>query len=135
MRRPSLPPRPILPQLIEVLFKGNRKEFFLWESDENLPVKAPVVVEADRGEDLGYVLATGELAEKRAAGVPHGPREEPVSRVIRRRATSDDLQKLEDLRSQDESTRRKAMERVRANALQMKLTDAEWRWDRKKLTI
>src|SRR5437763_14267023 len=27
------------------------------------------------------------------------------------------------------------MERVRANALSMKLSDAEWQWDRKKLTL
>jgi cell fate regulator YaaT (PSP1 superfamily) len=39
------------------------------------------------------------------------------------------------LREQDEAARRKAMERVRANALAMKVSDAEWQWDRKKLTF
>ncbi len=34
--------------------------------------KAAVIVEADRGEDLGVVHAMGEAAEKRNAGVPHG---------------------------------------------------------------
>ncbi len=55
--------------LIEVAFKGNRKEFFLWEEEAPPPVRAPVVVEADRGEDLGYVHANGELAPEACGGV------------------------------------------------------------------
>ena len=57
-----------MPHLIEVAFKGNRKEFFLWEADEPPPLKAAVIVDADRGEDLGLVHALGELAAKRNAG-------------------------------------------------------------------
>ena len=59
--------------LIEVAFKGNRKEFFRWE--DVVPPPAPsahVIVEGDRGEDLGQVHAIGDLAEKRYAGVAHG---------------------------------------------------------------
>jgi len=41
----------------------------------------------------------------------------------------------DELRAQDESARRRAMERVKANNLLMKLSDAEWQWDRRKLTI
>jgi len=122
--------------LVEVAFKGNRKEFFHWNGDEPLPVKAAVIVEADRGEDLGFVYATGELAEKRVVAVAHKPtEEEPVSREVRRLATPDELKRVAELREQDEIARRKAIERVKANSLVMKLTDAEWRWDRRKLTI
>jgi cell fate regulator YaaT (PSP1 superfamily) len=121
--------------LIEVAFKGNRKEFFLWEGDAPPPLKASVIVEADRGEDLGRVHAVGETAEKRAARCAHGPQEEPVNAVARRLATPEDLERLRDVRDQDELARRRAMERVKANSLQMKLTDAEWRWDRRKLTV
>ena len=121
--------------LIEVCFKGNRKEFFLWEGEDPPVLKSPVIVEADRGEDLGHVHAVGEQAQLRAKGCAHGPGESPVSQVARRLATADDLKRLEELREQDESARRKAAERVRANGLSMKLSDAEWRWDRRKLTI
>ena len=38
-------------------------------------------------------------------------------------------------RQLNEDARRKAMERVRANGLGMKLSDAEWQWDKKKLTL
>ena len=121
--------------LIEVCFKGNRKEFFLWEGEDPPSLKSAVIVEADRGEDLGHVHAIGEQALTRAKGCSHGPGETPVSQVARRLATNDDLKRLAELREQDESARRKATERVKANNLAMKLSDAEWRWDRRKLTI
>src|SRR5687768_11620221 len=75
------------------------------------------------------------MAQTRARGCSHGPGENTVAQVARRLASSDDLNRLKELREQDESARRKASERVKANGLAMKLSDAEWRWDRRKLTI
>jgi cell fate regulator YaaT (PSP1 superfamily) len=124
-----------VPQLIEIAFKGNRKEFFLWESDEIPPRAAAVIVDADRGEDLGRVLAVGPEAEQRSAKVPHGLFGAAPTRVVKRLATDDELRRHDELRASDEDARRKAMERVKANALVMKMTDAEWQWDRKKLTF
>jgi len=121
--------------LVEVSFKGNRKEFFLWDGEAPPPLTASVVVEADRGEDVGRVHAIGALAEKRSRGVVHGPGEAGPARWVRRLATAEDVRRLQELRTQDEDARRKAMERVKANALVMKVTDAEWQWDRKKLTL
>lgn len=121
--------------LIEVAFKGNRKEFFRWEAEELLPVRTPVIVEADRGEDLGHVHAVGDLALKRSRGTPHGVGDTPPSRAIRRRATAEEAAAAQQLRLDDEDARRRAMERVKANGLVMKLTDAEWQWDRRKLTL
>src|SRR5262245_25860683 len=121
--------------LIEVAFKGNRKDFFLWEQDEAPPIKAAVIVDADRGEDLGYVHSSGELAEKRNAGTPHGYGDVGTAKKVKRLASTEDVKRAEELRAQDEDARRKAMERVKANELIMKLSDAEWQWDRKKLTL
>ena len=121
--------------LIEVAFKGNRKEFFLWEADEPPTVKAPVIVDADRGEDLGHVHALGDLAERRSAGAAHGLGESAPSKKARRLASGDDVRRFAEVRAQDEDARRKAMERVKANDLVMKISDAEWQWDRKKLTF
>ena len=122
-------------ELLEISFKGNRREFFLWEGDPLPAVGAPVVVEVERGEDLGRVHATGELASKRFTGVPHGAAAGDASRRVLRLAAPDDVKREAELRAEDEIARRKAMERVRAHGLVMKLTDAEWQWDRKKLTI
>src|SRR5689334_10166383 len=121
--------------LIEVSFKGNRKEFFLWDGEELPAVHAPVIVDADRGEDLGYVHAIGELAEKRNAGVAHGFGQALPTKKVRRLASADDVRRLDEVRAQDDDARHKAVERVKANQLVMKLSDAEWQWDRKKLTL
>src|SRR6476469_475627 len=121
--------------LLEVSFKGNRREFFLWDGEAAPAIGAAVVVEVDRGEDLGRIHATGELATKRFAGVPHGAIVGQASRTVLRLAGADEVKREAELRAEDEIARRKAMERVRAHGLVMKLTDAEWQWDRKKLTI
>jgi cell fate regulator YaaT (PSP1 superfamily) len=121
--------------IIEVAFKGNRREFFLWETDDLPAVSSAVIVEVDRGEDLGRVHSIRELALKRNRGTPHGTGDALPTRKARRLATQDDVRKHDDLRAQDEDARRKAMERVLANALVMKVSDAEWQWDRKKLTF
>ena len=121
--------------LIEVAFKGNRKEFFLWERPEPPPLRAGIIVEADRGEDLGRVHSVGELAGVRAVGCAHGCGSEPPSKKALRIATAEEVAREVELRSQEEGVRRSAMERVKANNLVLKLSDAEWQWDRKKLTF
>jgi cell fate regulator YaaT (PSP1 superfamily) len=121
--------------LIEVAFRGNRKEFFSWDGETPPPLKAGVIVEADRGEDFGRVHATGELAEVRCRGCAHGCGTAPPPRRALRLATRDDERADRDLGEENERARRRAMERVKAHGLVMKLTDAEWQWDRKKLTL
>jgi cell fate regulator YaaT (PSP1 superfamily) len=124
-----------LPHLVEVAFKGNRKEFFLWDYPDPPPLNAAVIVDVERGEDLGYVHALGELAQKRNGGCSHGCGTSLPERKALRLATEKDRGLSKDLVRLNEDARRKAMERVRANNLGMKLSDAEWQWDRKKLTL
>ena len=121
--------------LVEVAFKGNRKEFFLWDYPDPPPLKAAVIVDVDRGEDLGYVHALGEAAQKRNEGCSHGCGTSLPERKALRLATEKDKGLSKDLDRLNEEARRKGMERVRANGLGMKLSDAEWQWDRKKLTL
>jgi cell fate regulator YaaT (PSP1 superfamily) len=121
--------------LIEVGFKGNRKEFFLWASDDAPATGAFVIVDADRGEDFGRVISTGAAAEHRSASVPHGLAGAAPARAARRLASAEDRKRHDEVRASDDDARRRAAERVRANSLVMKVTDAEWQWDRKKLTF
>ena len=130
--------------VIEVRFKGNRKEFFSWPSAEPLALHDSVIVEVDRGQDLGRVSAVGPVAAKKCAGscsgcslaeaaAPPAPTE-PL-RSILRRATADDAAVAEQLHREEEDVRRRVMERVKSHTLPMKVSDAEWQWDRKKLTV
>jgi cell fate regulator YaaT (PSP1 superfamily) len=125
---------------VEVRFKGTRKAYFLWPGEEPLRVGEAVIVEAERGRDLGHVTAVGELAEKKCGGctgcataaVADEP--EPLKRVLLR-ATAEDLKAHEEVRRSEEDARRKVIQRVRAHELAMKVSDTEWQWDRNKLTI
>ena len=122
--------------LIEVAFKGNRKEFFRWE--DVVPPPAPrthVIVEGDRGEDMGQVHAVGELAEQRYAGVAHGVQIGDATKRVVRIARTEEVQRAAALVEENETTRRAAMAQVRVLGLQMKVTDAEWQWDHRKLTL
>ncbi|HEX9248472.1 MAG TPA: regulatory iron-sulfur-containing complex subunit RicT [Gemmatimonadaceae bacterium] len=121
--------------LVEVAFKGNRKEFFLWDYPDPPALHAAVIVDVDRGEDLGYIHALGDLAQKRNGGCSHGCGNSLPERKALRLATEKDRGLSKDLDRLNEEARRKAMERVKANGLGMKLSDAEWQWDRKKLTL
>jgi cell fate regulator YaaT (PSP1 superfamily) len=124
-----------LAHLVEVAFKGNRKEFFLWDYPDPPPLNAAVIVDVERGEDLGYVYSLGDLAQKRNGGCSHGCGTSLPDRKALRLASDKDKHQSKDLDRLNEDARRKAMERVRANGLGMKLSDAEWQWDRKKLTL
>jgi cell fate regulator YaaT (PSP1 superfamily) len=121
--------------LVEVSFRGNRKEFFLWDYPDPPPMKAAIIVDADRGEDLGYVYSLGDLAQKRNGGCSHGCGTGAPDRKALRLASQRDRATAAELDRQNEDARKKAMERVRASGLAMKVSDAEWQWDKKKLTF
>jgi cell fate regulator YaaT (PSP1 superfamily) len=122
--------------LVEVAFKGNRREFFRWE--DVVPPPGPptsVIVEGDRGEDLGTVHSSGVLAEKRFEGVPHGAILGAPTRRVIRTATRDEVKRAMALVDENEKARRKAIQQVKSLELQMKVTDADWQFDRRKLTL
>jgi cell fate regulator YaaT (PSP1 superfamily) len=121
--------------LVEVEFKGNRREFFLWTHDDAPRLKAAVIVEVDRGEDLGNVYATGDLALRRKAGTTHGKAAPQPPRALLRVATREDTARASQLRADEDNVRRRAIEKVRSQGLAMKISDTEWQWDKKKLTI
>ncbi len=151
--------------VVEVRFKGNRKEYFSWPSAEPPPtLHDAVIVEVERGQDLGRVSALGPVAARKCGGGcngcslasppplapssgPHplsptpdgeGERKDeavaPLRRVLRR-ATSADTATAERLHGEEVEVRHRVIERVRHHDLPMKVSDAEWQWDRKKLTV
>ena len=128
-----------MPTTVEVRFKGNRKDYFLWADDsEPLRLSEAVIVPVERGLDFGRVSATGETATRKCAsgcaGCAVGEVKVPEQGVVRR-ATQQDIATANELRRSEETTRRTVLERVRVRQLDMKVSDAEWQWDRKKLTV
>jgi cell fate regulator YaaT (PSP1 superfamily) len=123
------------PQVVEIAFKGNRRDYFTTD-DAALRVGEWVVVEVERGQDIGRVKSTGGIAARKCSGCgPDGePAAEPTSRVARR-AEPAEVQQLMVLRVDEERVRRSARELVEQHGLKMKVTDAEWQWDRNKLIL
>ena len=62
------------------------------------------------------------------------PAPEPSERLLRR-ATPEEVQQLHVLRVDEERVRRKARELVEQHGLKMKMTEAEWQWDKNKLIL
>jgi cell fate regulator YaaT (PSP1 superfamily) len=127
-------PAPVIAtQLVEVEFKGNRRAFYSWIG-EAPPLKAAVIVTVERGEDLGRVHSTGELAEKRRAGTSHGKASPGELPRIVRFATDAEIDRAVRLRVDEHAVRKAAIELAREMKLDLKVSDTEWQWDRRKLT-
>lgn len=132
-----------MPATVEVRFKGIRKDYFRWP-DENEPLRLrdAVIVETERGVDFGRVTSVGDTAAKKCGscgtcetGVKGPPDTADGLKPVMRLATQEDIRQANDLRRQEDDIRRFVTEKARAHDLAMRISDTEWQWDRKKLTI
>jgi cell fate regulator YaaT (PSP1 superfamily) len=121
-------------RILEVTFKGNRREYYTADSDD-IVMSQYVIVEADRGEDLGRVTAAGAVAERKCSGCSTGCSAPVPSLRILRAAQNDEVSKAVELREDEPRVRRITREKVLQYNLKMKVSEAEWQWDRNKLTI
>jgi len=132
----------MMPQTVEVRFKGTRKSYFVWPDDSDpIRLNEAVIVEVERGRDFGRVTAVGESADKKCGSscsgcaVGEATEEKTPPKPVIRRATPEDLKIHQQIRGSEEDVRQKVILRVRAHDLIMKVSDTEWQWDRNKLTI
>ena len=121
-------------RILEVTFKGNRREYYTADSDD-IVMSHYVIVEADRGEDLGRVTAAGAVAERKCSGCSTGCAAPVPTLRILRRAQTDEVGKAVELREDEPRVRRITREKVIQYGLKMKVSEAEWQFDRNKLTI
>ena len=117
----------------EVRFKGTRKAYFAY-ADLELRPGLPVVVEADRGEDLGQVSAVGTIAERKCSSSGGCATPTPDKKVLRV-AEDRDVDRARSLRDEEDRIRSEARVIVERHGLKMKVTEAEWQFDRNKLLI
>jgi cell fate regulator YaaT (PSP1 superfamily) len=116
----------------EIGFKGNRKGYYT--APMGLTVGHHVIVEADRGEDLGEVLALGQVAERKCSTSGGCSTPTPERKVLRL-ARDHEVRAIDNLRKDEHRVRRETRRQVERFGLKMKVTEAEWQFDRKKLTI
>jgi cell fate regulator YaaT (PSP1 superfamily) len=118
----------------EIRFKGTRRDYFSVRGLEVQP-GAHVVVEADRGEDLGEVTALGSIAERKCSASSGGCASPSPEKKVLRLAEDSEVNRLKELRNDEERVRVEAAAMVSRHGLKMKVTEAEWQFDRKKLII
>jgi cell fate regulator YaaT (PSP1 superfamily) len=121
-------------QILEVSFKGNRRDYFAADA-EAAGLDAYVIVEADRGEDLGRVTATGAVAERKCSGCSTGCAAPAPNKRVLRPARDEEVQRSNSLRADEPRVRQVVREKVQRHRLKMKVSEAEWQFDRNKLTI
>jgi cell fate regulator YaaT (PSP1 superfamily) len=114
-------------EVIEVVFKGRRRAYYA--NPRELPVREQdyVVVQAERGEDLGRVHHTSEWVKRSDF---HGP-----LRQVLRAARAEDMDALEKNRSKEERAFQVCKDRIIQRDVEMKLVDCEYQLDGNRVTF
>ena len=117
----------------EVSFKGTRRGYFRFDA-MNLVPGDRVIVEADRGEDLGEVTALGNIAERKCSSSGGCATPTPTQRVLRR-AGAEEIRRAGHKAEDERVARHETRKHVARHGLRMKVTETEWQFDRKKLIV
>ena len=117
----------------EVRFKGTRKEYFAYAGVDLVP-GSHVIVEAERGTDLGEVSAVGAIAERKCSSSGGCATPTPAHKVLRV-ARQEEVEQRAALREDENRVRERTRVMVAKHELKMKVTEAEWQFDRAKLFI
>ena len=125
-------------QIAQVMFRGVRTEYYGYRGEVPLEANEYVIVEADRGQDLGWIrrAVDGEThsCEGGCDHAHHGPVVPPARKVLRRASPADVERRLK-LDDSEGEVRSRTRALVQKHRLKMKVSEAEWQWDRNKLTI
>jgi cell fate regulator YaaT (PSP1 superfamily) len=120
--------------VVEIKFKGSRKEFYLNNDNIYLEAGELVVVEATTGGyDLGHVSITGELV--RMQMTKRRVRMEDVTKKIYRKATPADVDKWKAAKDMEWETMHAARKLALSLNLSMKLSDVDYQADKTKATF
>ncbi|MEY3367300.1 MAG: hypothetical protein RI973_455 [Bacteroidota bacterium] len=120
--------------IVEVSFKnGSRKAFFYNQPFTRTSTGDLVVVDTQAGYDVGRISLSGELVrlQLRKKRVP----EDGYFPKVIRKANERDLEKLEEVRSQETPAMIRARAIARTLGLNMKIGDVEFQGDGKKATF
>lgn len=125
--------RSIIP--VEVSFKkGARKEFFQCKTSFDTLTGDFVVVESDKGYDVGRISMSGELVNLQMKKHKEKRKLPDLPKVIRP-AKEEDIAKLQELREREKQSLIDARIIARNLGLDMKIGDVEYQGNGKKITI
>lgn len=119
--------------VVEVRFKGGRKDFFRNTDKLDITTGDPVVVDVPNGHHIGYVSLQGELVRLQMQRKKIVNNED--IRKVYRLATDKDLQKFEEVKKREMPTLYRTREIIQKHDLSMKLSDIEYQADNTKATF
>lgn len=119
--------------IVEIKFKGGRKEYFRNLDYLTLHTGDPVVVDVPNGHHIGYVSLQGELV--RLQMQKRKVRDDDNITKIYRVATQKDMEKWEEARNREIPTLYRCKQIVDEFKLQMKMSDVEYQADNSKATF
>jgi len=120
--------------IIEVRFKGSRKEFFINHENLYLEMGEMVVVESSTsGYDVGHVSLMGELVRLQLK--KHNVKEDAVLKKVYRKPTPTDVEKYEAAKKLEWETMHKARTFALEFGLSMKISDVDYQGDKSKATF
>jgi cell fate regulator YaaT (PSP1 superfamily) len=114
-------------EIVEVLFKGEVRELFVNPGPVILRPGHHVVVQAEKGEDMGVVILKGEWVSKKAS--------KPPLRQVIRKATPEDMERRAANEEKEVEAFKVCRERIEERELKMKLVDVECRFDGNRITF
>lgn len=129
----ELPPHMKPFDIVEVRFKGTRKEFYK-STHIDFFVNEFVVVEAENGYDIGKVSLKGELVKLQLKKYNRSEHDTDFRKIIRK-ATEADVAKYKENQELEVPTMYKARSIAMELGLSMKLSDVEYQGDRRKATF
>ncbi|TDQ18453.1 PSP1-like protein [Algoriphagus boseongensis] len=119
--------------IVEIKFKGGRKEYFRNVDYLSLNTGDPVVVDVPNGHHIGYVSLQGELV--RLQMQKRKIRDDDNITRIYRIANQKDMEKWEEARNREMPTLYRCKQIVDELGLQMKMSDVEYQADNSKATF
>lgn len=119
--------------VMEVRFKGGRKEFFRNKGGIEVVTGDAVIVDVPSGHHLGYVSMQGELVRLQMQKKKVG-NDENIKKIYRK-ATLKDLEKYDSVRKREMPTLYRTRQIIQEQKLQMKLSDVEYQADNTKATF
>lgn len=120
--------------IVEVRFKGSRKEFFRNKEVPELKVGDVVAVESSPGHDIGIVSMIGELVRFQLRKKGMDENSEGI-RALYRVAKPNEIEKWNELREKESIMMLRSRSVIQLLHLNMKLSDVEFQGDGKKATF
>lgn len=119
--------------IVEVRFKGGRKEFYRNVHGLDMVTGEAVIVDVPSGHHLGYVSMQGELVRLQMQKKKVANNDD--IRKIYRKATLKDLEKYDSVRKREMPTLYRTRQIIQEQKLEMKLSDIEYQADNTKATF